>query len=106
MIREPDLTLGSRMADELWHYVEARRDDGVATLFRIRELAPQPALTRIFVVELPYPTTELSRLPSAASHRRIAELEEQWLRPAAAALGWQLVAACSSSPLAFWFALT
>jgi len=77
---------------ELWHIVEARRDDGTPTMFRIRELEPQKALTKIFVVELPYPTTDsLSRLPSASDYRRLAEFDEQWLRPACTALGWELV---------------
>ena len=79
------------MADELWHYVEARHDDGTPTMFRIRELDRRPELSTIFVVELPYPTTELSRLPGVAAHRRLAELEEAWLRPACHALGWELV---------------
>ena len=76
---------------ELWHIVEAKRDDGTPTMFRIRELAPLKQLTRIFVVELPYSTTEMSRLPNAAAYRRVAELEEQWIRPACQALGWELV---------------
>lgn len=76
---------------ELWHIVEARRDDGTPTMFRIRELAPNRSLTKIFVVELPYPTTEMSRLPNAAAYRRLTELEEQWLRPACGNLGWELV---------------
>jgi hypothetical protein len=60
-------------------------------MFRIRELAPNRSLTKIFVVELPYPTTEMSRLPNAAAYRRLTELEEQWLRPACGTLGWELV---------------
>lgn len=76
---------------ELWHIVEARRDDGTPTMFRIRELAPNKSLTKIFVVELPYPTTEMSRLPNASAYRRLTELEEQWLRPACGTLGWELV---------------
>jgi uncharacterized protein DUF695 len=79
------------MAEELWHYVEARRDDGTPTMFRIREIDRRPELPTIFVVELPYPTTELSRLPSATAHRRLADFEEAWLRPACNALGWELV---------------
>jgi hypothetical protein len=76
---------------ELWHIVEARRDDGTPTMFRIRELAPRTQLTKIFVVELPYPKTELSRLPNATDYRRLAEFDEQWLRPACSSLGWELV---------------
>ncbi|HSD86435.1 MAG TPA: DUF695 domain-containing protein [Kofleriaceae bacterium] len=76
---------------ELWHIVEAKRDDGTPTMFRIRELAPQRHLNRIFVVELPYATTEMSRLPNAAAYRRVSELEEQWIRPACQALGSEIV---------------
>lgn len=79
------------MDGELWHIVEAKRDDGTPTMFRIRELEPQKQLTRIFVVELPYPTMELSRLPTADAYRQLGELEEQWLRPACASLGWEIV---------------
>jgi hypothetical protein len=76
---------------ELWHIVEAKRDDGTPTMFRIRELEPKKDLTKIFVVELPYSTAEMSRLPNAAAYRRVADLEEQWLRPACQTLGWELV---------------
>ncbi|MDB4959224.1 MAG: hypothetical protein JWO36_6793, partial [Myxococcales bacterium] len=79
-------------AGELWHLVEARRDDGSPTMFRIRELDPRPELTKIFVVEMPYPITELSSLPNAAAYRRLSQFEEQWLVPACTALGWELVA--------------
>jgi hypothetical protein len=77
--------------DELWHDVEARRDDGTPTMFRIRELEPNKALTRIFVVELPYLSVEMSGLPNLAAHRRVIDLEEQWLRPACQSFGWELV---------------
>ncbi len=76
---------------ELWHIVEAKRDDGTPTMFRIRELDPRPHLDRIFVVEMPYPATEMSRLPSASAYRRLADFDEQWLRPACGDLGWELV---------------
>jgi hypothetical protein len=76
---------------EMWHIVEAKRDDGTPTMFRIRELDPKKDLTKIFVVELPYSTAEMSRLPNAAAYRRAADLEEQWLRPACQTLGWELV---------------
>ncbi|HUS32047.1 MAG TPA: DUF695 domain-containing protein [Kofleriaceae bacterium] len=79
------------MDGELWHIVEAKRDDGTPTMFRIRELDPKKDLTRIFVVELPYSTHEMSRLPNAAAYRRVADLEEQWLRPACQTLGWEIV---------------
>jgi hypothetical protein len=77
---------------DLWHLVEARRDDGGATMFRIRELAPRRELPKIFVVELPYPMTALSRLPDAAAYRRAKQFEDEWLHPACAQLGWELVA--------------
>src|SRR5688572_8773907 len=76
---------------EQWLIVEAKRDDGTPTMFRIRELEPQRELTKIFVVELPYPKTELSRLPNASDYRRLAEFDEQWLRPACSSLGWEYV---------------
>ena len=77
---------------ELWHLVEAKRDDGMPTLFRIRELDPNHQLDRICVVELPYPTTDaLSRLPNATAYRRLADLEEHWLRPACSSLGVEYV---------------
>ena len=76
---------------EIWHLVEAKRDDGAPTMFRIRELEPRPELTRIFVVELPYQTAEMSGLPGAAAYRRLAQFEEQWLVPACGALGWERV---------------
>ena len=78
--------------DEVWHIVEARREDGQSELFRIRDLEPVGGQERIFVVELPYPPTQLSRLPDATSYRRLSAFEEQWVRPACAALDWTLVA--------------
>jgi hypothetical protein len=79
------------MDGDVWHLVEAKRDDGAPTIFRIRDLEPRRDLPTIFVVEMPYPITELSRLPSAAAYRRLAQFEEQWLLPACAALGYELV---------------
>jgi hypothetical protein len=79
------------MMDGDWLIVEARRDDGTPAMFRIRELDPLKHLTKIFVVELPYPKTELSKLPNATDYRRLAELEERWLRPACNTLGWEHV---------------
>ena len=79
-------------SDELWRLVEARHDDGTPAMFRIRDLAPRLEQPRIFVVELPYPTTELSRLPDAVAYRRLGQFEEQWVRPAAAALDLSFVA--------------
>jgi len=77
---------------DVWHLVEARREDGVATTFRIRELAPRRELSRIFVVEMPYPVTELSRLPDARAYRKLSQFEDQWVIPACNALGWEPVA--------------
>lgn len=79
------------MDGEVWHLVEARRDDGAPTIFRIRELEPRPELSRIFVVEMPYPITEMSRLPDATGYRRLAQFEEQWVAPACAATGYTQV---------------
>jgi hypothetical protein len=79
--------------EEVWQIVEARRDDGAPTIFRIRELDARTDQPRIFVAELPYPVAdELSRLPDASSYRRFATFEEQWLDPACNALGWTPVA--------------
>jgi hypothetical protein len=79
--------------EEQWHQFEALRDDGAPAMFRIRDMAPRPDQPKIFVVELPYPITDLSRLPDATSYRRIATFEENWLIPAAGSLGWSFVAA-------------
>lgn len=76
---------------EHWHIVEAKRDDGEAAIFRIRELAPRRELTTIFVVEMPYETPEMSRLPDAVAYRRLSEFEESWLVKACDALGWVFV---------------
>jgi hypothetical protein len=77
---------------ELWHLVEAKREDDSPTIFRIRELEPRLDQPRIFVTELPYPVADGSRLPDAPSYRRFATFEEQWLDPACNALGWTAVA--------------
>lgn len=77
---------------ELWHLVEAKREDDSPTIFRIRELEPRLDQPRIFVAELPYPVADGSRLPDAPSYRRFATFEEQWLDPACNALGWTPVA--------------
>ena len=79
------------MDGDVWHLVEGRRDDGAPAIFRIRELAPRLELPRIFVVEMPYPITEMSKLPNAAAYRRLADFEEQWIIPACAATGYELV---------------
>ena len=77
---------------EVWHLVEAKREDDSPTIFRIRELEPRLDQPRIFVTELPYPVADGSRLPDAPSYRRFATFEEQWLDPACNALGWTAVA--------------
>jgi hypothetical protein len=77
---------------ELWHLVEAKREDDSPTIFRIRELTPRLDQPRIFVAELPYPVADGSRLPDAPSYRRFATFEEQWLDPACNALDWTPVA--------------
>lgn len=77
---------------ELWHVVEAKRADDSPAIFRIRELAPRLEQPQIFVAELPYPIADGSRLPDAASYRRFATFEEQWVDPACGALGWTPVA--------------
>lgn len=79
------------MDGDVWHLVEGRRDDGAPAIFRIRELAPRLELPRIFVVEMPYPITEMHNLPNAAAYRRLADFEEQWVIPACAATGYELV---------------
>lgn len=89
--------------DEVWHIVEARRDDGKSALFRIRDLERVVGHERIFVVELPYPPTQLSRLPDAASYRRLSTFEEQWVRPAVAALGWTFVAVKTEDGSSFFY---
>ena len=77
---------------ELWHLVEARRDDGSPALFRIRELDPRPEQPTIFVVEMPFHSTEMSALPNAAQYRRLDGFRDEWLLPASDALGWTFVA--------------
>ena len=80
------------ISDDVWHLVEGKRDDGTPAVFRIRQVEPRPDQPEIFVVEIPYPLTELSRLPNAAAYRRLAAFEEQWLVPACHALGMTFVA--------------
>ena len=89
---------------ELWHLVEAKGEDDRPTMFRIRELVPKMFLPDIFVAELPYASVELSRLPDAAAYRRLAEFEENWLRPACVALGWTFVATKIADGAAFFYA--
>ena len=77
---------------DLWHQVHAQREDGVAAMFLIREVEPRPDQPQIFVIELPYPITEMSKLPDAAGYRRLDTFQEQWIEPACEALGWTFVA--------------
>src|SRR6185295_18399532 len=72
--------------------VHAQREDGVAAMFLIRDVEPRADQPKIFVVELPYPVTDLSGQPDAAGYRRLAAFQEQWLEPACVALGWTFVA--------------
>lgn len=81
------------MTEEQWHLVEAKREgDELPTVFRIRDLAPRPELAKIYVIELPYPVTDTSKLPGPAAYRRLGIFEERWLVPACQALGLELVA--------------
>src|ERR1043165_7760666 len=76
----------------VWHQVHAQREDGVAAMFLIRDVVPRAVQPRIFVVELPYPVTDLSSQPDEAAYRRLGTFQEQWVEPACAALGWTFVA--------------
>jgi hypothetical protein len=77
---------------DLWHQVHAQREDGVPATFLIREVDPRTDQPQIFVIQMPYPTTDLSTLPDAESIRRLDTFQEQWVEPACEALGWTLVA--------------
>jgi hypothetical protein len=77
---------------DLWHQVHAQREDGVAAMFLIREVDPRPDQPQIFVIEMPYPITEPSKLPDAAGYRRLDTFQEQWIEPACEALDWTFVA--------------
>ncbi len=77
---------------DIWHQVQAQREDGIDALFVIREVEPRTDQPRIFVIEMPYKVTELSRLPDAAAYRRLHMFQEQWVEPACSALGWTFVA--------------
>src|SRR5260221_282659 len=67
---------------DVWHQVHAQREDGVAAMFLIREIEPRADQPKIFVVELPYPVTDLSGQPDAAGYRRLPAFQEQLLEPA------------------------
>ena len=77
---------------DIWHQVQAQREDGIDALFVIREVEPRRDQPRIFVIEMPYKVTELSRLPDATEYRRLHTFQEQWVEPACAQLGWTFVA--------------
>jgi hypothetical protein len=77
---------------DLWHQVHAQREDGVAAMFLIRDVEPRADQPQLFVIELPYPITDLSKLPDAAGYRRLDTFQEDWVEPACEALGWTFVA--------------
>jgi len=77
---------------DLWHQVHAQRDDGVAAMFLIRDVEPRTDQPQLFVVEMPYPVTDLSKLPDAAGYRQLDAFQERWIEPACEALGWTFVA--------------
>jgi len=77
---------------DLWHQVHAQREDGVAATFLIREVEPRTDQPQIFMIELPYPVTDPSKLPDEAGYRRLDVFQEQWIEPACEALGWTYVA--------------
>lgn len=77
---------------DLWHQVHAQREDGVPATFLIRDVEPDADRPQIFVIELPYPITDPSKLPDTASVRRLDAFQDQWVEPACEALGWTFVA--------------
>ncbi len=77
---------------DLWHQVYAQREDGVPAMFLIREVEPRADQPRLLVIEMPYTSTEASKLPDTAAYRRLDTLQEQWIEPACEALGWTFVA--------------
>jgi hypothetical protein len=77
---------------DLWHQVHAQREDGVPAMFLIREVEPRADQPRLLVIEMPYTSTEASKLPDTAAYRRLDTLQEQWIEPACDALGWTFVA--------------
>ena len=77
---------------DLWHQVHAQREDGVPAMFLVRDVEPRDDQPQIFVIQMPYAVTDLSRLPDAAGYRRLDAFQEQWIEPACAALGWTFVA--------------
>ena len=79
----------------LWHQVHAEREDGVAAMFLVRDIKPRLDQPQMFVIELPYPITDGSKLPDAESYQRLDTFQEQWVEPACEALGWTFVASKS-----------
>ena len=61
------------MDGEVWHLVEGQARRRRADHVPHSRARAAPELTRIFVVEMPYPITEMSRLPNAAAYRRLAK---------------------------------
>jgi hypothetical protein len=77
---------------DLWHQVHAQREDGAPAMFLVRDVEPRNDQPQIFVVQMPYSVTDLSRLPDAAGYRRLDAFQDQWIEPACASLGWTFVA--------------
>jgi hypothetical protein len=88
---------------DLWHQVHAQREDGVAARFLIRDVEPRADQPQIFVIEMPYPVTDLSKLPDAAGHHRLDTFQDQWIEPACKALGWTFVAWKSEDGSSFFY---
>jgi hypothetical protein len=88
---------------DLWHQVHAQREDGVAARFLIRDVEPRADQPQIFVIEMPYPVTDLSKLPDAAGHHRLDTFQDQWIEPACEALGWTFVAWKSEDGSSFFY---
>jgi len=57
--------------------MHAQREDGVAAMFLIRDVEPRADQPKIFVVELPYPITDLSDQPDAVTYRRLNAFQKQ-----------------------------
>src|SRR5690242_6881833 len=88
---------------DLWHQVHAQSEDGVDAMFLVRDVKPRRDQPRIFVVEMRYPITGLSKLPDAAGYRRLDAFQEHWIEPACAALGWTFVASKSADGSSYFY---
>src|SRR6266481_6012486 len=77
---------------DLWHQVHAEREDGVPAMFLIRDVTPRADQPQIVLFELPYPTTEDTKLPDEAAYQRLDSFQDDWLEPTCEALGWTFVA--------------